>query len=106
MAGYITLTAVNQTSELAGFDMWRISEPATYQDLAAYVEKEKQLAAGGQSGLNKPSSVSDLVSAQILPSETGVLYGAVRKGTYGIVCLGATPSGTRPIGLVGPIQVQ
>ena len=105
-AGYITLTAVNQTNSTFGFDMWRISEPDTYQDLVAYVEKDKQLAATGQAGLNHPAFVSDLVSAQILPSKTGELYGSVRKGTYAIVCLGPTPGGTRPIGVVGPIQVQ
>ena len=105
-AGYVTLTAVNQTSAVVGFDMWRISEPNTYQDLAAYVAREKDLAASGQSGLNQPTFVSDLVSAQVLPSKTGVLYGSVRQGTYGIVCLGQTPSGSRPTALVGPIQVQ
>ena len=105
-AGYVTFTAVNQTSALAGFDMWRISEPNTYLDLAAYVDKDKQLSAAGQSGLGHPSWVTDLVSAQILPSKTGVLYGSVRQGTYAIVCNGPTPGGTRPVGLLGPIQVQ
>jgi hypothetical protein len=105
-AGYITLTAVNKTSAVAGFDMWRISEPKTYQDLAAYVAREKDLAASGRVPLGIPSFVSDLVSAQIPASKTGVLYGSVRQGTYGIVCLGQTPSGSRPTALVGPIQVQ
>ena len=79
--GYVSLNAVNQTSALAGFDMWRITEPNTYQDLAAYV-------------------------AQVLPSKTGTLYGSVRQGTYAIICLGPTGAGTRPLAMVGPIQVQ
>jgi len=100
------LNAVNQTSALAGFDMWRITEPNTYQDLVAYVAKEKDLAAAGQGGLGHPSFVSDLISAQVLPSKTGTLDGSVRQGTYAIVCLGPTGAGTRPLALVGPIQVQ
>ena len=105
-AGYVSLNAVNKTSALAGFDMWRITEPNTYQDLVAYVAKEKDLAAAGQGGLGHPSFVSDLISAQVLPSKTGTLYGSVRQGTYAIVCLGPTGAGTRPLALVGPIQVQ
>lgn len=105
-AGYITLTAVNKTTAVAGFDMWRISEPNTYQDLAAFVEKDNRLAADGQPGLGPPPFGTDLVSAQILPSKTGTLYGAVRRGTYGIVCLGQTPAGSRPTGVIGPVQVQ
>lgn len=105
-AGYITLTAVNETSATAGFDMGRITEPNTFQDFATYIEKDKQLAAAGQASLGHPAYFTDVFRVQLQPSKTGELYGSVRQGTYAIACFGQTATGMRPTALVGPIQVQ
>jgi hypothetical protein len=96
---------MNKTSGYVGVEMGRIAESNTYQDLVAHIDREKQLASEAKPGLGRPSYITDLITAQTaLPN--GSLDGEARSGTYAIVCIGPTPGGPRPIGLVGPIQVQ
>lgn len=105
--GLVTITAVNETDARAMFDMWRITEGSTYEQLARYIKKERRLAEAGDPGLGHPWFVADLIRVGLGPGESGALVGTVISGTWGIVCIRKFErSGIRPFALVGPVEVE
>lgn len=110
-AGAIRLLAVNETGAQAAFDMWRIGESGSFEELVAHVEEERRLADAGDAGLGHPSFASSLISSGILQAEESkVINGVTQPGTYGIVCLRhfelVTDDPFRPFTVVGPIEVD
>ncbi len=107
--GLVAFTAVNQTDGRAMFDMWRITEGFTYEQLARHIDKERRLAEAGQPGLGHPSFVEDLslIRVGLGPGESGALVGTVFPGTWGVVCIRKFErAGIRPFALVGPVEVE
>ena len=106
--GLVSLTAVNETDALAGFDMWRIADGSTYAQLAAHIKKESRLAKAGMPGLGHPGYVGDLIRVMLQAGESGIMVGTVHPGTYGIVCLRMFEQvgDLRPAGVLGPVEVE
>jgi hypothetical protein len=108
-AGPIAVTAVNASAAPGGFHIWHIDEPATFEDLAAHVTEEIELAGAGQPGLGHPDFVSDLIDSTLLgPGESALVQGVTQPGTYGIVCASADSldDEPRPSAVLGPINVR
>jgi hypothetical protein len=110
-AGAIQLRAVNETDALAAFDMWRIGESGSLDQLVAHIAEERRLAESGDPGLGHPSFASSLISSGILQAgESKLVSGVTQPGTYGIVCLRhfvlVTDDPFRPFTVVGPITIH
>lgn len=110
-AGPIVIQAVNATEFPAAFDVWSIEEDATYDDFAAYIDQERELAEAGEAGLGHPGFVGARISSGIL--EVGAnkaVHGAFTRGTWAIACFkhfeAVTDDPFRPFIAVGPIIVE
>jgi hypothetical protein len=109
--GPVTLVAVNETVWPAAFDLWRIADGHTFEDLQAHIDAERERAEAGQSVLGHPGFVGGLISSGPVPAGGEVVMrGSTTAGTYGIVCLGhydAVPDDPfRPFALIGPLLVE
>jgi hypothetical protein len=107
----VRATAVNQTEHPGAFDMWRINDDRTYQDLADHVAAEVEAASAGRPVLGHPGFVSNNLSSGIVAAgESAQIEGNVRPGTYAIVCLGhfdaVADDPFRPRAVVGPIEIR
>ena len=111
-AGPVTLTAVNENDAPAAFDMFMIADGHSYRELAARIEKERQLAEAGKAGIGPGPSVfvsTRITSGLLEARESGTLTGAVEPGRWAIVCLQRfkrTADPVRPFFLVGPVEVE
>jgi len=107
-AGRVSVTARNDTNDLAVFHMWRIADGHTFEEFAGYIAEERQLAERGEPGLGHPGFVEDLIETVLEAGEAGTITGAVRAGTYAIVCIPMFPQAgePRPFGIVGPVEVR
>lgn len=76
-AAEMTLEARNETEFRAAFDLWRIGDDRTFEDLVAHVEAEREAAEGGAPGIGHPGFVSGQISSGILEA------GATRPMTTG-----------------------
>lgn len=99
---------VNHTDGYADFEMGKIAEGHTYEELQKYVAKARKVAEAGGPVVHRPSYLGGGGSARLRAGESGILIAtALVPGTYGVVCLRAFPKvGMRPSGLAGPVQVE
>lgn len=111
VAGKVTLLAANETEFRGAFDLWRIDDDRTFDDLVAHVDAEREAAVSGAPGLGHPGFVSHQISSGVLwPDSTAPMTGWVTAGTWAIVCLGhfdaVTDDPFRPFAALGPITVD
>jgi hypothetical protein len=107
----VLVTAVNQTEYQGAFDMWRINNDRTYQDLVDHVAAEVEAASAGRPVLGHPGFVTNNLSSGIVAAGASArIEGRVTPGTYAIVCLGhydtVADDPFRPRAVVGPIEVR
>jgi len=107
-AGPIVLSATNETDDFVVFDMWRIVGNRTYEEFAAYIQADRELAEAGEAGLDHPGYVANYIGIELQAGESGALEGTVVPGTYAIVCIRMFPQvgEPRPFALVGPLEVH
>jgi hypothetical protein len=106
--GRVEFTAINETDSVLAFDIWRIADGSTYEQLAAHIEKENGLAEASQEGLGPPSLVGNLVRIELGPHDSRSQAGKVISGSYAILCIRDfnDQAGKRPFSIVGPFQVE
>jgi hypothetical protein len=106
--GLVEFKAMNKTDALAAFNIARIEEGHTYEQLAAHIKKEIRLARAGKPGLGHPSFAVPLFEVLLQPGESGSMSGTVQPGTYGIACAGVYEQvgELRPTGAIGPLEVE
>lgn len=110
-AAEVTLEARNETEFQAAFDLWRIDDDGTYEDLVAHVEAEREAAEAGAPGLGHPGFLSGQLSSGILEAgATKLMTGRLTPGTWAVVCLShfdaVTDDPFRPSAVLGPITTD
>lgn len=110
-AGEVTVEARNETEFRAAFDLWRIDDDRTFEDLVAHVEAEREAASTGAPGIGHPGFVSGPISSGIV--EAGAkkpMTGRITPGTWAVVCLShfeaVTDDPFRPSAVLGPVSVD
>ena len=106
--GRVSFNAVNDTAVFAGFDMWRIAEGHSYEELAAAIQEARRNAEAGGAVISHPEYLSGLIQVQLQPGESKVMAGRVQPGTYAIVCIRMFEQvgEPRPFSILGPIEVR
>lgn len=107
-AGPIAIKATNNMDSWAGFDMWRITEGHSYDELEKVIQEAKEQAEAGLEGSDHPAYLANPINIFLQAGETRDLRGVVVPGTYAIVCLQTFPQvgEMRPFSLVGPLEVK
>jgi hypothetical protein len=85
-AGQVTFALVSTDGE-ADFDLWKLDEGHTYEELAAHVAKEVKLAGQGRPPLGYPTFAELIVEATTDPDGGGTLTASVEAGEYGMACI-------------------
>lgn len=109
-AGPVSFTVVNESGDVAAFNMASLVEGTPYEEFEQYIDEERRLAEAGEEGLGLPRFVSDQIPSLTLEAgQSQKVEGSVDAGkTYGIVCLkvfAGDPGHPRPLTLLGPVEV-
>jgi hypothetical protein len=110
-AGDAELEVRNETEFQAAFDVWRIDDDRTFEDLVAHVDAERTAAEAGSPGLGHPGFLSGQISSGILEAGASKpVTGDVTPGTWAVVCLShfdaVTDDPFRPSAVLGPLIVE
>jgi hypothetical protein len=84
-AGPITLTFVNETSEVGAFHIWRLDDGSTFAEFAAFIGAHReQLEHGVDTG---PPPFATMIGREVRTEATDSLTLDASAGTYGIACI-------------------
>jgi hypothetical protein len=106
-AGSFAITAVNTTSDDAGFDLWRLRPQTTFADWVAYHERQQAAIDAGTEGDGPPFSIAEDVHLQLAVGPGGraeLLEPAAAVAVYALQCWRFAADGDRLMtaGPVGP----
>lgn len=105
-AGQVELVVVNNTGATGAFDMGRIHDSSSYEELETVITAAIRAAEASEEMVPRPSFLgSGLLSRAVQGGESQTLTGTLTAGTYGLVCLGTYEVGVRPVAVLGPIEV-
>lgn len=85
-AGSLAIDVENQSSAAGRFELMRLAEGATADDLAAHVGEQQRRIAEGLAPGGKPSFASIVDSVGVVARWNSTLSGDVTAGAYGLVC--------------------
>jgi hypothetical protein len=98
-------TFVNGTSGYAIFNLARLNEGSSYQELAAYVGEEHRLMQIGEPEPGTPPFVTIFIQRALGPLTRSDVDAVLPRGTYGVVCARGTASRHEAIFVIGPYVV-
>jgi hypothetical protein len=82
----LEIALANESSKLGAFEIARIDEGATFADVEAYVDSERERLADGLEIKGPPSFLTNLARAQMSPGGTGMLVATIGAGEYVLWC--------------------
>lgn len=104
--GLVSFEVVNETAEFSGFDLLRVSDGSTFEDVIAHIAVENDRADSGLAPAGFPSSAEHLGQQGLDPGMAGSISVVARQGTYGIVCIVRAGEDPLRFYLVGPLEVS
>lgn len=90
-AGMFTIEVENQSSKEGAFALGSIAASSTIDDLAAYVDEERQRIAQGAEILGAPAFYSQVVRVGAAPGVSSLLPADVVVGTHALTCFNDPP---------------
>jgi hypothetical protein len=85
--GPIEISVSNQDpKDRASFQLLRIHENGTFEELAAHVDEEQERIDAGGDPIGIPAYASEVVGTLIVAGETDQLETTLPAGTYAMVC--------------------
>jgi hypothetical protein len=110
--GLLRVDIRNDSEHNGGFDLLRIREESTYDDLAAFVREEDARVRAGEPYLGAMALTTNEATWDLAPGETFSLIFDASQGTYGVLCSRIDPAAAGPGGIVfsftlfGPLEVR
>ena len=98
-------TFVNGTSGHAAFNLARLNDGSSYQELAAYVGEQQRLMQIGEPEPGTAPFVTIFIQRALAPLDRSDIDTVLPRGTYGIVCARGTASRREAIFVIGPYVV-
>jgi hypothetical protein len=82
----LEVEVANESSTLGAFELARIEEGASFEDVRAYVESERKRLADGLEIAGPPAILTNLARVQTSPGGTGLLVASIGEGEYVLWC--------------------
>ncbi len=105
-AGPITLTFVNETSDVGAFHIWRLDDGSTFDEFAAFIAKHrKQMEQGVDTG---PPPFATMVGREVRTEASDSVSLDASAATYGVACIIPNEIAGRlsQVDLTGPVLAQ
>jgi len=100
------MTFVNGTSDYhAVFQILRLDDGSSYQELAAIVAENQRRLQAGEPLLSPPSFAATVIQRPLEPMGRSDVDTTLARGSYAIVCSRVTPSRTEALIALGPYVV-
>ncbi len=90
-AGALSVDVANESAQNGGFELLRVAEGSSFDDLEAYVEEEQQRLKEGVEPLGPPAFAPIAARVEVESGEAGVLSADVMASTYALTCFNAPP---------------
>lgn len=105
-AGQVEILVINQDSaDRGGFQLLRIRESGTYDDLSTHVAEEQARIEAGEEPIGIPAYAFEVVGTLIESGTQERLTATLEDGVYAVVCADWAEGPSGRLLIVGPLTV-
>lgn len=106
--GQFVAVVINTTSSRAAFNLQRLIDGRTYQELELFIQARQQAIASGRDTPAVPPMVTHVAGVFVEPGQRGKVEATLSSGTYDLVCRRDSPGGltAEAIYVHGPYRVN
>lgn len=105
-SGNISIELVNTTDNNTVFNLVKIGEGHSFEELVEHINQERQLAEEGEPALGLPAYAEEVSDLLCLADVSITKVVTLNSGTYGFICSQDIENvGERPFSILGPIEV-